>query len=377
MRIAMIIPSLGPVGGVETLFISLAGQFIQSGHEVDFVLRQEVGPRPQSVPPGVRVIVFGVERLRDMVFPLRAYFRDERPDAVLVAMWPLTSIVVLAHRLVRSKARLVLSDHNTLSQQYRHKSRLGAALMGWSIRLTYPLADVRVAVSRGVAADLARLSGLRAAAFKVIHNALSMDMRAATPDEIETAWSGYTGRRILTVGRFKPQKNHPLLVKAFAKARQARAARLVILGTGESEDDTRQAIAAAGLDDDILMPGFADDPAPYYQGADLFVLSSDYEGFGNVIVEALAEGVPVVSTDCPSGPAEILEDGRFGTLVPVGDAEALARAMIEALDAVHDTDALRVRGRSFTVDAAARAYLRLMSPDTRGAHGPHAPGETP
>ncbi len=360
MRIALVIPSLGPVGGVETLFISLAKQFIENGDDVDFVLGWEEGERPKSMPQGARVVVFGVNKLREMVLPLRAYLRATCPDAVLVAMWPLTSLAVIAHRLANSSAKLVLSDHNTLSLQYQAKGRLAKLVLSYSIRLTYPLANSRVVVSRGVALDICAISGLPHTEFNVIHNSLSIDISEATQAEIDTAWCEYKGMRVLTVGRLKRQKNHALLVNAFAKVLKVRPARLVILGTGEREDDTRQLIANLGLENDILMPGFVDRPAPYYQGADLFVLSSDYEGFGNVLVEALAQGIAVVSTDCPSGPAEILEDGRFGTLVPVGNVDTLADAIVAALASEHDNAALRRRSQAFSPVKVCEAYMHVL-----------------
>src|SRR5262249_18705982 len=139
-------------------------------------------------------------------------------------------------------------------------------------------------------------------------------------------------------------------------------ARLLILGTGDLAEQTASVARAEGIGDKVLMPGATRDPVPFYRSADLFVLSSDYEGFGNVIVEALACGLPVVSTDCRSGPAEILENGRYGRLVPVGDAQALARAMADALAAEHDREAFKRRAADFSPERAADQYLRLLFP---------------
>src|SRR5690606_26732556 len=138
---------------------------------------------------------------------------------------------------------------------------------------------------------------------------------------------------------------------------------LCILGEGEERPRLQALVDALGLDGRLLLPGYQSDPAPWYAHADLFVLSSDHEGFGNVIVEALEQGVPVVSTDCPSGPREILEGGKYGTLVPVGDAAALASAIDDALSREHNHDALKRRAQDFSVDKAADAYLDLLLPD--------------
>jgi glycosyltransferase involved in cell wall biosynthesis len=136
----------------------------------------------------------------------------------------------------------------------------------------------------------------------------------------------------------------------------------MILGTGELMEATKALVDQEGLADKVIIPGPAPDAAPYYRSADLFVLSSDYEGFGNVIVEALTCGLPVVSTDCRSGPAEILENGRYGRLVPVGDAAALTQAMLESLDATHDREVLMRRAQDFSPERIANQYLRLLFP---------------
>jgi len=174
----------------------------------------------------------------------------------------------------------------------------------------------------------------------------------------EAAWGG-GGPRILTVGNLKPVKNHPLLLRAFAALGRPEA-RLMLLGQGRNEAALRALADSLGIGDRVIFAGFHPDPAPFYATADLFVLSSDHEGFGNVIVEALSCGLPVVSTDCPSGPAEILENGRFGRLVPVGDAGALTAAIDLALSAPVDKAAQKVRADVFAPEIAARKYLDLL-----------------
>jgi len=142
----------------------------------------------------------------------------------------------------------------------------------------------------------------------------------------------------LSIGRLTKAKNYSTLIEAFAKVRQQRDVRLAILGNGEERPSLEGLVRRLGLENDVWLPGFVDPPYPYLARASVFVQSSIWEGFPTVIVEALAFGVPVVSTDCPSGPREILENGRFGELVPVGDVEALADAIRRALDVPHDPD---------------------------------------
>jgi glycosyltransferase involved in cell wall biosynthesis len=193
-----------------------------------------------------------------------------------------------------------------------------------------------------------------------IYNPIPAAVQPA-PEALATAdaiW-GQGGPRILAVGNLKLQKNHALLLRAFATLPR-RDARLMLLGRGPEEANLRALATALGIADKVIFAGFHRDPAPFYATADLFVLSSDHEGFGNVIVEALSFGLRVVSTDCPAGPAEILQGGRYGRLVPVGDAPALAQAMDEALNAPVDRAALIRRAADFAPDIAARQYLELL-----------------
>jgi len=223
----------------------------------------------------------------------------------------------------------------------------------------YRLADVRLAVSKGTAADLSALSGISKHAFNVIHNPIRRFAHTPVPQEIEALWGKGDGKRILTVGTFKAVKNHAMLIRAFAKL-EDKTAKLMILGTGPLWEETKLIAEAAGVADRVLMPGFHAHPMPFYQSADVFVLSSNHEGFGNVLIEALACGTPVVSTDCPSGPREILQDGVYGTLTPVDEAEGFAKAMQDALCCDHDTKKLQARAEDFAPDAIAQKLITVL-----------------
>ena len=299
-------------GGVERMRVGLAAEFQARGYGVDFVLVREEGPLLDAVPAGARVVDLGSPPLRGAVRPLARYLRAERPAAVLAAMWPLTSIAVAAG-LVAGRPRTVVSDHNTMSNQSFSAGAVNRAAMWATIRTTYPLAAARVAVSRGVAQDVARLGGLSPGDFTVVPN-------PAYPSAVDTAgpdpWAGRDGARVLGVGRMKAQKDFPLLVDAFARLARQRPATLAILGEGSERAAVQQRADALGVADRVVLPGFTDRPGPWYAHADVFALSSRYEGFGNVVVEALAYGTPVVSTDCPSGPSDILDGGRWGAAGP-------------------------------------------------------------
>jgi glycosyltransferase involved in cell wall biosynthesis len=359
-RLALLLPDMRG-GGAERVALRLVEDFAAAGHSVDLVLMQARGELLERVPAQVRVVDLKAARIRDALWPLVRYFRAEKPAAALLLMWPLTIIGILAHRLARSAARLVVNEHTTLSRHYAHLSPLKRRLMGASMRLFYPYAEGRAVVSGGVADDMAKLSGLPRDSIEVIYNPvagpppLGADARAAA----DAAWGG-PGKRIVTVGNLKPEKNHLLLIRAFAQVCREQPARLMVLGEGEMRPALERLAADLGVADRVLLPGFTNNPWPYLATADLFVLSSDYEGYPLVLVEAMRAGLPVVSTDCESGPSEILDGGRYGTLVPPGEAPALASAMEATLGRPIDPDMLIKRAEALSGQSTAERYRALM-----------------
>lgn len=230
------------------------------------------------------------------------------------------------------------------------------------MRRIYQRVDRVIAVSDGVAADTCAATQLPADRITVVRNPVvskALTAQAATacphpwPDEGSTPV-------IIGIGRLTAQKDFETLIRAFAKIREQRDCRLLILGDGPEREALRQLIATLGLDENIELAGFVDNAAAALSRADLFVLSSRWEGSPNALTEALALGTPVVATDCPSGPAETLDNGRIAPLVPVGDVEALARAMGETLDAPPSAAALQAAVADYDVATSTRAYLEVL-----------------
>ncbi|MCO5054643.1 glycosyltransferase [Thermomonas sp.] len=359
--IAILLPDLRP-GGAERLHVTLAREWMARGFGVDFVLRQARGELLEQLPVGARVVDLRAARVRNVLRPLVRYLRQSRPSALLAAMWPLTTVAPVAARVAGYRGRVVVSEHAPLSRGYAHKGRLHRLGLRASTALGYRLADARIGVSAGVADDLARLSGLARERFSVVYNPAAS---GAVAGAVPALLAGAARPVILTVGTLKPVKRHDLLLDAFAKVAASTSATLCILGDGPQRAALEARVVALGLDGRVLFPGYSPDPAAWYAAADLFVLCSDHEGFGNVIVEAMEQGTPVVCTDCPSGPREILCGGKYGALVPVGDAGALAAAMQTALAAPVDRQALQARARDFSSDKIADQYLDLLLPGWR------------
>lgn len=366
--IAILLPDLRG-GGAERVSLDLAYEFRRRGYDVEFVLMRAKGDFLPEARAAFSVVDLQCSRGRGLPLAVARYLRRHRPAGLIVAMWPLTVLAGVGRLLAGSGCRLLVSEHGMLSLQYRNWGRFHSLMLRLSVMLGYRLADARVAVSGGLARDMANLAALRLCRIKVIHNPIPVrvDPTPMRVSEVEALWGGTKGARILNVGSFKKVKNHPLLLKAFARLPETLNGRLLLLGMGEGEAELRMLAIELGVSERVTFAGFHTDPTPFYRTADLFVLSSDNEGLPTVLLEALSAGIPVVSTDCPSGPREILEDGRYGKLVPVGDAHALAHAIVATLAEPVDREALQARARRFAPEPIADAYLRLLFPDEASA----------
>lgn len=344
-------------GGTERLTVDLMTGMLARGVQVDLVLLQVRGELLPLVPEGIRIVDLGAPRLRSAVAPLRHYMKRERPDAVLAAMWPLTIVAIVAGTGVRPRPHIIVSEHCPLLEQYAGNMVTIAALTA-TIRIAYRKANAIVAVSHGLAREIAMLAAIPVERVTVINNPVPVPLRSdADP---ESLWPPRPTVRFLAVGALKGAKNYGLLLEAFARLTRQCNAALAIVGEGDQRETIQIRGAALGLSDRLYLPGFTPTPGDWYAGADVYVLSSDYEGFGNVMVEALHHGVTVVATDCPTGPAEVLGNGRWGYLVQPRNPAAYAEAMLKAVGAPKDPEALKVRAQMFSPERACEAYADLL-----------------
>lgn len=364
-RIAIVLPNL-QMGGAERISITLAEEFVAKGFAVDLVLLQGKGALLATVPTNARVIDLQAPRLRNAVMPLRRYFRQAQPVAAYANIWPLTLTTAMAAKIAGGHTQVVTMHHNSLSSQYVDTHRHSGLFMKATLRMEMALATSVVGCSEGVIEDLATLAGVPVSRFRAIPNPVKIrsDVDACSAAAANDVWEVPRGRRILAVGNLKPQKNYPLLFEAYAAMEKGDADRLVVIGEGELRDELERQMVDLGIDRWVRMPGQSECLEAYYETADLFVMSSRYEGLPTVLIEALGFGLPVVSTDCPSGPREILDGGRFGALAPMDDPAALARAMEKALAGPADEAALTSRANDFAPDAISRRLLGLIADST-------------
>lgn len=378
-------------GGMERVVMTLAKAFAERGHRVTVLVGVPSGALRNHVPPTVHLVpldlcshlgarlwamaadpggigcmlpllISASPRMLRHLRSLVSFLRTNKPD-MLIAVGTQSNLTALwAKRFSGVTTKIAVSEHNTLSLVAKHGRPWFRRSYPAMVRRAYPHADAIIAVSQGVADDLSRVTMIPRERITAIYNpVVSAELVAKSQVPLDHPWLR-TGEPplILGIGRLHRQKDFPTLLRAFARVREVCPTRLVLLGEGAERHALEQLAADLHLTADLSLPGFVDNPFPWLARANVFVLSSIWEGFANVLVEALACGCPVVSTDCPSGPAEILDRGIYGPLVPVGDEQALAKAILSVLQCPIDRARLRARAAIFSLDAAVDRYLEII-----------------
>ena len=329
-RLAIFFHDFG-VGGAERVMLQLASGFIDLGYPVDLVMGRAEGPLRSEVHPRARIIDLEAVNPLTMFVRLIKYLRTERPNALLSPFEVTSLIAIIAKRISRVSTKVVIRISVHISKNKRTKwKKIVEKLV---LSNVYPLADGIVTVSRGAAQDLSIYAGLLPARIRVINNpVLSNELLQAAQQPVQHPFFNADHIPvILGVGRLTEQKDFPTLIRAFDILRKKTPARLIILGDGEDRPALENLILSTGLQDIVDLFGFELNPFAFMKKASVFVLSSKWEGLPGVLIQALACDCPVVSTDCLSGPSEILKDGQYGHLVPVGDTEAIASAIESVL----------------------------------------------
>ena len=392
-HVALFARALSGGGGVERVLVHLAGALAARGHQVDLVLARTKGhflselpatvnlvelnapPALLAIPSLVRaprtlaallptMMLPGVAQVLGAIPALIRYIDKARPDTVLAALDYANITAIVARQLAHVPVRTVASVHNHMSSAAANAERPHLRHVISLAARFYSDADAVICVSAGVADDLEQTLKLPRTLLKTVYNPVVTDQiaeLAAVPSP--HPWLDRDNVPvILGVGKLRRQKDFANLIQAFAQVRRAQVAKLIILGEGPERSSLESLAQDLGVADEIDFKGFVANPYPYMSRATVFALSSAWEGFGNVLVEAMACGCPVVSTACPSGPAEILADGEFGELVPVADPPALAGAILRQLRSPRGITEARHRALEFTSQASAIAYEKILFP---------------
>ena len=358
-RIAFFMDALHGGGAEKVVVNLLEGLVKQDKFDLDLILATKEGPYLDRVPEQVRIIDLQKDRAVTATLPLMRYLRQNQPWVLIGNMGHVNVVASIAKELARTKTRLLLVEHNTLSVSKTNlkRAKLVRLLMKW----LYPRANAIAGVSIGVAQDLEQQLELNRKV-KVLNNPVVNEaLIAQSQADLKHPWfSADLPPVFLAVGRLDRQKDFSNLLHAFALVKKQKDARLIILGEGSEREKLEAIVEDLNLKEDVLLPGFVKNPYAYMKRASCFVLSSKYEGLPTVLIEAMACGCPVVATNCPSGPDEILEHGTYGALVPVGDSKALAKAMIETLENSPKTELLMQRSHEYSTEKVVATYLSLL-----------------
>jgi len=360
-RIAFLLATSGH-SGVDRAMQHLIPELARRGYPVDLLHVRRHGPYLEEPIPGLRIIDLGTSHTYTSLFNVIRYLRRTKPQVLFADKDRVNRTALLARWLSRSGTRLVLSTGTTISIDLTSRGPLDRWIQRNSMGRLYPYADSIIVPSRGVADDMSRYTGLARERITVAPRPVIPEVLLNEPQEVpDHPWFHTPGiPLILGAGELCDRKDFATLLRAFAILHGQRPCRLMIVGRGKRRDDLLALARELGVADDVTLPGFVDSTYPYMAHADLFAFTSRWEGLGFVLLEALATGTPVVSTDCPSGPSEILQQGRYGELVPVGDHTALADAMARTLDQPLPVETLRQAVQPYTVKAATDGYLRAM-----------------
>lgn len=379
MRIAVFIYAMTG-GGAQRRTLTLIKGFVERGHQVDLLVVKPKGALHAEIPAAVRCVPLksrwvqclpgkGLRKLKLYCCrrALADYLRRHGPDVLLSAASHTSLTALAARRLSGAGTPLVLRVSTHLTASHGGTFNLFNRMRYLTACRRFAEADAVIAVSGDIAEDIAQNTGVAKDRIRTISNpTFSEDMLDKASAPLDHPWfEEGEPPVILGVGRLAARKDFPTLIKAFAAVRSRRPARLVILGEGSLRKDLTTLARSLGIATDIDMPGYVGNPLAWMSRASLFVLSSSCEGLPGVLIEAMAAGCRIVSTDCPSGPAEILENGKYGGLVPVGDHVALAGAIETTLDSPHDPQRLRARAADFSVNRAVDDYLEVLSQVTK------------
>jgi glycosyltransferase involved in cell wall biosynthesis len=350
-RLAFLLRELGE-GGAERSALRLANGLARDGQSVVLLLFKKKGPLLNDVTPGVEIV-----NLRGSFFVLLMCLRSLQVDFLLPVYTSMRAL--LAKLFLNAPFQVILSQRNMFTMD---RGPLQTRLRFLRCRLLYPAASACVCISRGVAEEMSALELVKPEKIRVIYNPVLTD-KLLTQMEIplDHPWFEEKTMVVLGVGRLGDQKDFATLIRAFGLlAPRHPELRLLILGEGKQRKMLERLVREENLASRVSLPGYVSNPYPYMKRAALFVMTSRFEGFGNVVAEALACGCPVVSTDCQSGPAEILDNGKYGHLAKIGDASDVARAMEAALEHPLPGEELKRRGSFFSERRAVEEYQRLF-----------------
>ena len=363
-KIAILITDLH-IGGAERVVVNLANSFSNLGYEVEVVLLKAEGEFIDLLSSKVKLINLEANKQRYALWKIIKYINYSKPSILLACMWPITILAIIAKVFSKSNLKVFVAEHNSWSYAESIHKKILHPIIPLSMKLLFSLAKGIICVSNGASLDLSRYSKIDISKITTIYNPvidLNFDYTIKLSSIDQKKLWGSAKYKIITIGSLDPQKNHKLLLDALylLKKNMIDDFHMIILGEGPLKLKLETYAQELKLQSNITFAGVSKTPFPYIASADLFVLTSKWEGLSNVLIESLASGTPIVSTDCPWGPSEILDGGKYGKLTSIDDVAELTDSIVFMMNRPHDTNLLKKRANDFSIQNSVNKYLQLF-----------------
>lgn len=360
-KLAFYLPSLNG-GGAERVNVNLVNELGKIGYSVDLVLAKYEGVYKSKLSPLVNVVDLKSSGVLNSFFRYVAYLRNEKPDVVISSLNYANIVTIVACRFTFNKIKTIVCEHTTFTESIARCGIIYRSVIGALVKFLYKKSDAIVAVSDGVSDDLSRYTGIgNDKIFRIYNPVISAEI--SNVDDLTHLGElkiNFDIPTVISVGRLSRAKDYETLIRAFDLLTKKIDCQLLILGEGELRNELESLAISLGISEKVIMPGFVSNPYALMRKSSVFVLSSAWEGLPTVLIEAMACGCPIVSTNCKSGPDEILENGKWGMLVPVGDYISLCDAIFDTMECTNRPD-VRVRARYFDLNKSVDEYISLIS----------------
>jgi len=369
-KIAFFLPNLEG-GGAERVFVSLANGLSNAGYPIEFVLANMSGPYLSDLDPKIRLINLGKSHVLFSVLALGSYLRLQRPAVIISALSNANAASIIAGKLLSKSCKVIITQHINWSQVLANQPTFSERIVYYVSLFLYPHANRIVAISEAMRDEIKKINGVDINKIVKIYNpVLTTNLLELSKQPAPHPWLNQKiDPVLLAVGRLTAQKGFETLIRSFHQVQAEISCKLIILGEGSERNKLETIIQNLGLTDKVDLPGFSSNPYAYMAASDLFILSSLYEGLPTVLIEAMACGIPVIATDCVSGPREILMGERYGDLVPVNDIDALAKSIVARLRSPVENNLIQKRAQDFSVDNAIKEYSQLIDSEAPSRSG--------
>ena len=359
-KIFIILPHLGG-GGTERTHLYLMNNWSQNGFKIFLILMKKEGHLLSLLNSNITIINLNVNRIRKIIFPVLKLINYYKPHIILAPMWPITSAVTISWLISFKTGKLFLADHNPIIKEWAYDLNINWYFFKLTYNLTYPLATGIIAVSKQIKKDILRISLVKKTNIKVIYNPVKFfNFNNFEQKKTRIKLFGNFKFCLIAVGTLKKSRDFITLIRAFSIFKYKNTSKLIILGEGPERINILNFVKKNNLENNVELKGFMKNPYPWIACADVYIHSSLYDGLPLVIIESLACGTKIVSTDCESGPREILDYGKYGMLIPIKDPEKMAKSIEKSIEKNINKSFLIDRSKIFSIENISKNYLNYF-----------------